>query len=67
MHDGTLATLGDVIEWYAHEGLLNRNLDYRYKQIQRDELTEQDKQDLVEFVKACSGPLPKVETGRLPE
>jgi cytochrome c peroxidase len=67
MHDGSLATLEDIIEWYAHEGLQNRNLDYRYKRIQRDELTDQDKKDLVEFIKACSGPLPKVETGRLPE
>jgi cytochrome c peroxidase len=67
MHDGSLATLESVIEWYAHEGLANRNLDYRYKRIQRDELAEQDRKDLVEFVKACSGPLPRVETGRLPE
>lgn len=67
MHDGSLRTLEDVIEWYAHEGLANRNLDYRYKRIEGEELTAQDKRDLVEFVKACSGPLPKVETGRLPE
>jgi cytochrome c peroxidase len=67
MHNGSLATLEDVVAWYAHEGLSNRNLDYRYKRINRDELTEQDQKDLVEFIKACSGPLPKVETGRLPE
>jgi cytochrome c peroxidase len=67
MHDGSLATLEDVVEWYAHEGLANRNLDYRFKRITGGELTDQDKQDLVEFVKACSGPLPRVETGRLPE
>jgi len=67
MHNGSLATLKDVIEWYDHEGSPNRNLDYRYKRIKGEELTEQDKKDLVEFVKACSGPLPKVETGRLPE
>lgn len=65
MHDGSLVMLEDVIEWYAQEGYANRNLDYRYKRI--EELTDQDKKDLVEFVKACSGPLPKVETGRLPE
>jgi cytochrome c peroxidase len=67
MHDGSLATLDDVVEWYAHEGMANRNLDYRYKRIEGQELTAQDRQDLVEFVKACSGPLPTVETGRLPE
>jgi cytochrome c peroxidase len=67
MHDGSLATLEDVIDWYSHEGYSNKNLDYRYKRIEGEELTEQDKQDLVEFIKACTGPLPKVETGRLPE
>jgi cytochrome c peroxidase len=65
MHDGSLATIEAIVEWYAKEGYANRNLDYRFKRI--GELTEQDKQDLVEFVKACSGPLPRVETGRLPE
>jgi cytochrome c peroxidase len=67
MHDGSLATLEDVVEWYAHEGLANRNLDYRFKRIEGQELTQRDKQDLVEFMKACSGPLPAVVTGRLPE
>jgi cytochrome c peroxidase len=67
MHDGSVATLEDVIDWYDHQGRANRNLDYRYKRIAREELTEQDKKDLVEFVKACSGPLPEVESGRLPE
>jgi cytochrome c peroxidase len=66
MHDGSLATLEDVIAWYAHGGLANKNLDYRYKRIEGAELTEQDREDLVDFVKACSGPLPKVATGRLP-
>jgi cytochrome c peroxidase len=67
MHDGSLATLEEVVEWYAQEGFANRNLDYRYKRIEGGELTEQDRQDLVEFIKACSGPLPLVEIGRLPE
>jgi cytochrome c peroxidase len=67
MHDGSLATLEDVIEWYAHEGMPNRNLDSRFTRFPGMVLTEQDKQDLLEFVKSCSGPLPKVTTGRLPE
>lgn len=67
MHDGSVATLDDVIDWYDHEGRANRNLDYRHKRIAGEDLTDQDKKDLVEFVKASSGPLPKVETGRLPE
>lgn len=67
MHDGSVTSLKDVVDYYAHEGAANRNLDYRFKRIAGEELTEQDKEDLVEFVKACSGALPKVETGRLPE
>ena len=30
-------------------------------------LSDQEKKDLVEFMKACTGELPKVETGRLPQ
>jgi cytochrome c peroxidase len=67
MHDGSVATLEDVIEWYDHQGRANRNLDYRYKRIAGEELSAQDKRDLVEFVKACGGALPAVESGRLPE
>jgi len=67
MHDGSLATLMDVVEWYAHEGRDNRNLDYRFRRIPGGLLTTRDKQDLVAFIEACGGPLPVVETGRLPE
>jgi cytochrome c peroxidase len=67
MHDGSVATLMDVVEWYAHEGRDNRNLDYRFLRIPGGVLTTEDKQDLVAFIEACAGPLPEVETGRLPE
>jgi cytochrome c peroxidase len=66
MHDGSVATLADVIDWYAHAGASNRNLDYRYRWIERTSLSRQDRDDLVAFVKACSGSLPAVEKGRLP-
>jgi cytochrome c peroxidase len=29
-------------------------------------LTDQEKLDIVEFMKACTGPFPKVQQGRLP-
>jgi len=67
MHDGSLATLEDVVDWYAHAGQANRNLDYRYAWVGNVSLSDQDKQDLVAFLRACRGPLPEVETGRLPE
>jgi cytochrome c peroxidase len=66
MHDGSLATLADVVEWYAHEGRENRNLDYRFRRVAGGILATEDKRDLVAFIEACSGPLPVVETGRLP-
>jgi len=66
MHDGSVDTLADVIDWYAHAGAANRNLDYRYRWIERTSLSRQDRDDLVAFVKACSGSLPTVEKSRLP-
>lgn len=67
MHDGSLATLEDVVDWYAHAGQANRNLDYRYAWVGNVALSARDRRDLVAFVQACTGPLPQVETGRLPE
>jgi cytochrome c peroxidase len=66
MHDGSVDTLADVIDWYAHAGAANRNLDYRYRWIERTSLSRQDRDDLAAFVKACSGSLPTVEKSRLP-
>ena len=45
----------------------NRNLDYRYTWVGNVTLSDQDKRDLIAFIRACSGPLPQVEIGRLPE
>lgn len=64
MHDGSQKTLEEVVEWYAKGGHPNPYLSDKMKKL---DLTEQDKQDLVEFMKALTGPLPKVEDGRLPE
>ncbi len=64
MHDGTLKSLEEVVEWYAKGGGANKHLS---KKIKKLELTKQDKADLVAFMKACTGDFPKIETGRLPE
>ncbi|VAX38524.1 Cytochrome c551 peroxidase [hydrothermal vent metagenome] len=64
MHDGTLKTLEDVVEWYAKGGGANKHLSKKMKKL---ELTKQDKADLVAFMKACTGNFPKIETERLPE
>lgn len=63
MHDGSLATLEDVVDFYDKGGIANPWLS---KDIRKLKLTDQEKQDLVEFMKACTGPFPKIEPGRLP-
>lgn len=64
MHDGSLETLEEVVEHYNKGGTPNPWLSDKVKKLN---LSAQDKKDLVAFMKACTGPFPKVETGRLPE
>lgn len=64
MHDGSLKTLEEVVEWYDKGGHPNPDLDPKIKKLN---LSQQDKQDLVEFMKACESTLPMVERGRLPK
>jgi cytochrome c peroxidase len=52
MHDGSLRTLEEVVEHYNKGGLKNPQLDQRIKPLN---LTDQDKKDLVAFMKALSG------------
>lgn len=62
MHDGSLATLEDVIVFYDQGGRPNPNLD---KEIKTLELTDQDKADLLEFLKSLTGPVISVDVGEL--
>ena len=64
MHDGSVATLEEVVEWYDKGGHQNAHLSDKIRPLK---LSEQDQIDLVEFMKACTGSTPTVETGRLPE
>jgi len=52
MHDGSLKTLEDVVEFYNQGGMPNRNLDGKIRPLK---LTDGQKQDLVEFLKSLSG------------
>lgn len=63
MHDGSQKTLEEVVDWYAKGGHPNPHLSDKIKKI---DLNEQEKKDLVEFMKACTGEFPPIETGRLP-
>src|SRR5690606_17744201 len=64
MHDGSQQTLEEVIAWYNKGGHPN---EYLSAEIEPLNLTEQEQADLVAFLKALTGRLPKVESGRLPE
>jgi len=64
MHDGSQKTLAEVVEWYDKGGHPNSNLDPKIKPLN---LTDQEKADLVAFMEALTGDLPRVETDRLPK
>lgn len=57
MHDGSLANLEEVVEFYNRGGDKKKN---RSKLIQPLHLSESQKEDLVEFLKSLTGSLPKV-------
>lgn len=52
MHDGSLKTLEEVVDFYDKGGIKNKNLDEKLKPLK---LTDQDKKDLVAFLKALNG------------
>jgi cytochrome c peroxidase len=52
MHDGSVKTLEEVVDYYDKGGIKNKNLDENMKPLR---LTDQEKKDLVAFLKALSG------------
>jgi cytochrome c peroxidase len=52
-HDGSAATLMDVVEHYNQGGVVKTNLSPSMKELQ---LSPQEKADLVAFMKALSSP-----------
>ncbi len=55
MHDGSLKTLKDVVDFYVGGGNSNPYLDKEMKAIS---LSAQDRADLVEFLKSLTGEMP---------
>ncbi len=55
MHDGSLRTLREVVDFYAGGGNSNPYLD---KEIKTIHLSGQDRADLVEFLKSLTGDIP---------
>jgi cytochrome c peroxidase len=65
MHDGSQATLEEVMDWYNKGGHPNEWLSDKMKPL---ELSDQELADVVEFMKqGLAGSFPKVEPGRMPE
>ena len=64
MHDGSQKTLKEVVVWYNKGGHPNPHLSENVKKLN---LNDQQVDDLVSFMKACSGSFPEIETGRLPK
>lgn len=52
MHDGSLKTLEEVIDYYDKGGTPNKNLHHAVRKLN---MTEKDKQDLKAFLEALSG------------
>jgi cytochrome c peroxidase len=52
MHDGSLKTLEEVVDYYDKGGTPNKNLD---SHVRKQHLTAQQKADLVAFLKSLSG------------
>lgn len=64
MHDGSLRTLEEVVEHYNKGGTPNKWLSDKMPPLK---LTAQEKLDLVEFMRACTGSFPHINMGSLPE
>jgi cytochrome c peroxidase len=56
MHDGSLKTLKEVVDFYAGGGNSNPYLD---KEIRAIKLSGQDRSDLVEFLQSLTGDMPQ--------
>ncbi|MFQ5652574.1 MAG: cytochrome-c peroxidase [bacterium] len=52
MHDGSLSTLAEVVEFYDRGGIPNK---YQSKEIQKLNLTGQEKRDLTAFLQSLNG------------
>ena len=64
MHDGSMATLEEVVEHYNKGGVKNTWLSEKIVPLK---LTPQESVDLVEFMRACTGAFPNVSSARLPQ
>jgi cytochrome c peroxidase len=64
LHDGSATKLEDVVEFYDRGGVPNPTLDIRIKPLG---LTDEEQSDLVSFLMALTGTLPKTGRPTLPK
>ena len=64
MHDGSAATLAEVVEFYDRGGVPNPTLDVRIRPLG---LTADEQADLVAFLRALTGTQPHIMRPRLPK
>jgi cytochrome c peroxidase len=64
MHDGVFKTLEEVIEFYSKGGGGNPHLSPLIRPLK---LSEEEKQDLIEFLKALTGEPIKIVMPKLPK
>jgi cytochrome c peroxidase len=60
-HDGSAATLEEAVGLMAGGGIGNPKLSSMMKAVGNKEISEQDRANLVEFLKALSGEYPLTE------
>jgi len=65
-HDGSVEKLADAVALMAGGGKDNPDLSPMLEAVRKVKLTEQDRKDLVEFLKALSGQYPIIEPPKLP-
>jgi cytochrome c peroxidase len=63
MHDGSLKTLREVIDFYDKGGIPNPHLSTDMKPLQ---LTEQEKTDLIAFLQSLTGEMAEITEPKLP-
>jgi cytochrome c peroxidase len=64
MHDGSVKTLADVVALYEGGGVKNPTLDVFVMPLG---LSDDEQKDLVAFLEALTGTLPKIERPTLPK
>lgn len=65
-HDGSAKTLEDAVALMAAGGKSNAHLSDSFESVREAKLAEQDRKDIVEFLKALSGEYPVIEAPKLP-